>query len=59
MALSPSMLSLVSGLVGLPGHAAPTPAAAAHVAASGLSAQVHRASATVSGWLHALDHDDR
>ena len=59
MALSPSMLSLVSGLVGLPGHAATTPAAAAHVAASGISAQVHRASATVSGWLHALDHDDR
>jgi hypothetical protein len=59
LALSPGMLSMISGLVGLPGHAKLGPAAAAHVAASGLSAQVHRASAKVTGWLHSLDRDDR
>jgi hypothetical protein len=59
MALTPGMLSMVSGLVGLPGHAKLTPAAKAHVVTSGLSATVHRAGAKVSGWLHALDRDDR
>ena len=44
---------------GLPGHAKLTPAAKAHAVASGVSAQVHRATAKVSGWLHSLDRDDR
>ena len=59
LSLSPAMLKMVSGLVGLPGHAKLTPAAKAHAVASGVSAQVHRATAKVSGWLHSLDRDDR
>ena len=59
MSLSPSMLKMVSGLVGgLHSHGGVMPAAAVHATASSLSAHMHSATAKVSGWLHSIDHDN-
>ena len=55
--LSPSMLAMAAGLLGLPAHQGPKPTHAVHVVASGLSSRVHAAGAKISTWLHSLDHD--